>query len=61
MKKILLLSVVAFTLLAAGCNEHLANDQIISQTKKCVDAGLEAHPLTTGTGLIQDIQCYPKK
>lgn len=48
-------------LFLSGCIDysHLANDDIISASKKCTDAGLSAHPITSQNGIIKDIQCWP--
>lgn len=50
-------------LLLTSCNfpSPMTNDQIITETKKCRDAGLEARPLYTNDDQIVKIQCMPKK
>lgn len=45
-------------LLLAGCS--ITNDEIISETKKCTDAGMEPKAVINGwTYEITKIVCYP--
>lgn len=54
------LLVVAFLKMDKAASYRMSNDQIIVETKKCVDAGLEASTVRSGLTLaIQDIQCSP--
>lgn len=41
-------------------NYSMNNDEIITETKKCESAGLEARPVTSFSSRIIDIQCVPK-
>lgn len=44
-----------------GCKLSMKNEQIISESKKCTDAGLQAQAIINGlTSRIIDIQCVPK-
>jgi hypothetical protein len=59
MKKIILILSV---ILLGGCStQSQINDEIITETKKCEENGLEAQPLTTMNGMVNSIQCLPKK
>jgi uncharacterized lipoprotein YajG len=54
-----ILSICALLALA-GCDSP-SNDIIIQETKKCVDAGLEAQALVDGVSYeVRKIQCLPK-
>ncbi len=37
------------------------NEHIIRETKHCLEAGLEAHPLHDLNNVISTIQCWPKE
>lgn len=39
----------------------ISNDEIIAETKKCTDAGLNAQELTNMAGVIKAIQCELKE
>ncbi len=57
----------ALSLMLAGCgnfnrnDQHELNEHIIRETKHCLDAGLEAHPLHDVNNVITTIQCWPKE
>ena len=66
MKKLLLL--LPLIILLSGCTDYsdsdldsLSNEAIISETKKCNDAGLPALKLINYNGTIWKIQCNPDK
>ena len=49
-------------LLVAGCMEPISNDEIISETKKCEDAGMDATVYHNGLTLQPErVECVPRK
>lgn len=60
MKYILVVVILTATLFLAGCGAGMTNEQIITETKKCEEAGLRPKPLYIGIGTeIGRIQCIP--
>jgi len=55
----LYLSVIFLSLALCGCR-RMTNDEIIRETKKCKDAGLNAEDRRGIDGTIYEIQCGPK-
>ena len=45
-----------------GCDQQMPNDQIISETKKCESAGMEAQILISGlNNRVISVQCVQKR
>jgi len=54
------LTVLTLALFLGACRETMPNDEIIAETKKCEEAGMQAVPLFSGFTLTR-IQCRPKE
>jgi len=58
--------IIMLSVFLSACHDDyppLTNDQIISETKKCVDAGMKAAAMSRGghpDREIRKIQCEPK-
>ena len=54
-KKIIIILILGLLLTSCG----LSNQQIITETKKCEDAGFAIKMLSNDFGVITKIQCHP--